>query len=548
MLQLITKDGCDEMRELTPALPRRWSILRPVGGVTLIFLLVKTVGFGEKVVVARYLGTTQAADCYYAAFSVVWTLVFMVRELVQPACLPVYTQVVQSGNERLRRQVFSVLALGLGGFIALTAGALAIWPGAAVRLVAPGFSSEAQAETAGLIRAMSFGIAGLTFMGLTQTVLNAHQRFCWAAWGELAFRVILVGGVAAGFTLSGANHVGLAIGIGAAVGVLLHATILRSHVRLCLPTLNRQTVASLREMSVLAAPLIFGLVFSHISQLVDGVLASTLSTGRLSALSYAKKLTDAIVLMGPVALATVMFARFSSLAAAGQLDQMRTLLVRCVRVLLVVSMPVALLVVALRYPIVRVLFERGKFGAASTDLTVAALMFYGMGIVAFALEGLLVGTFYALKDMKTPVIIGVVGAAVDIVLAWVLMKRLDHVGIALSIVLIKTVKVIVLGVLLDRRLSLAAGKEIVVLTAGLVAAGVGMALGMTGVDTVCGWQVLAGGACGKWLMLGRAGVLGVVGIGLFVAILRLLQVREVDAAIRASYSAFGRAQRTMREG
>ena len=104
----------------------RWDILAPVTGVTLILLLVKVVGFTEKVVVAHYLGTTQQADCFYAALAVVWTIVFVVRELLQPAFVPVYVGVLQSSDAALAYRFFRamtlILALSLSGVAAMLAG------------------------------------------------------------------------------------------------------------------------------------------------------------------------------------------------------------------------------------------------------------------------------------------------------------------------------------------------------------------------------------------------------------------------------------------
>jgi len=447
------------------------SLLASIGGVTLILLFCKLAGFSEKLVIAHYLGTSSEADAYYAAFAVVWTVVFVVRELVQPALLPVYVETLRA-DELLARRVLAVVGFGVTAALIVLAAMLFVWPEAAARAVAPGFEPDVHARTASLLQAMSGGIVLLALMGLTRTVLNAHGEFCWAAAGELLFRVVVIGGLAAGFIAYGVNRIGWALTAAAVAGLALHLGILHRRTGICLAGLDRRVITPLRQVTILAAPLVIGVLCSHVGQLIDGVMASALSPGRVSALTYARKLTDAVVLLGPAALATVMFAHFASLAAAGRSDEMRRLFVRCVRIVLIASVGVALLLVVLNQPVVRILFQHGRFNAESASLTSSALVGYGAGIPAFAVDGLIVGTLYAMKDVRTPVLVGIVGVMADIILAWVLMRYLDHVGIAVSIATVKTLKSAVLLWIVGRRLGIGLRANLGGLCSRLFAAGV----------------------------------------------------------------------------
>lgn len=269
--------------------------------------------------------------------------------------------------------------------------------------------------------------------------------------GDLAFRMIYLAVFAAGLLGWQRNLAGWAIAAGAIAVVVVHVAGLRRVRRApAVDAASQDLPAALRQVLLLASPLVIGVVCSHASQLLDSVLASMLPAGRLSALAYAKKLTDTIVLLGPAGLATVTFSHFAAWAAAGEYTQIHRQLVRCVRIVLIVGIPLALLIALARYPIVRMLFERGRFDPTSTQLTASALGCYAIGIVAFSLDGLLVGTFYALRNMRTPVVVGIAAVLCDIVLAWLLMQRFGHVGIALSVSITKTIKVVILGLLLRR--------------------------------------------------------------------------------------------------
>jgi len=104
-------------------------------------------------------------------------------------------------------------------------------------------------------------------------------------------------------------------------------------------------------------------------------------------------------------------------------------------------------------PIVRALFERGQFTATSTTMTSEALIFYAFGLAAFAAAEILVRTFYATRDTRTPVLVGGVAVVANVALGWALIKLgagLDGLAIAFSIA--NTIEATLLLMLLGRRL------------------------------------------------------------------------------------------------
>ena len=70
----------------------------------------------------------------------------------------------------------------------------------------------------------------------------------------------------------------------------------------------------------------------------------------------------------------------------------------------------------LREPIVQVLFQHGMFVAESTRLTARALLYYSMGLPAFATVKLIVPAFYSTQDTRTPVRVAGITVLVNIAL------------------------------------------------------------------------------------------------------------------------------------
>ena len=104
------------------------------------------------------------------------------------------------------------------------------------------------------------------------------------------------------------------------------------------------------------------------------------------------------------------------LAAQGALDKMRRILADSLRLIFYLSLPAALLLLLLRRPIVAVLFQRGQFGAESTEFLAWAILFYALSLVGLSAIEIIARAFYAMEDTWTPVLVG----AMQLVAMWFL--------------------------------------------------------------------------------------------------------------------------------
>ena len=86
------------------------------------------------------------------------------------------------------------------------------------------------------------------------------------------------------------------------------------------------------------------------------------------------------------------------------------------RIVSFITIPAAVGLVILREPIVQVLFQHGRFVAESTRLTARALLYYAMGLPAFAAVKLIVPAFYSTQDTRTPVRVAVITMLANVLL------------------------------------------------------------------------------------------------------------------------------------
>jgi putative peptidoglycan lipid II flippase len=122
------------------------------------------------------------------------------------------------------------------------------------------------------------------------------------------------------------------------------------------------------------------------------------------------------------------------------------------RIILFITIPATVALIALRVPIISVLFQRGEFGIQSALLTAQALLCYAVGLWAFSVIRIIVSAFYSLQDTKAPMKAAIVALIVNAVLSVALMFPLQHGGLALATSIATAVNVGMLWVILGRRI------------------------------------------------------------------------------------------------
>ena len=103
-------------------------------------------------------------------------------------------------------------------------------------------------------------------------------------------------------------------------------------------------------------------------------------------------------------------------------------------------------------PIVRILFQRGAFALEATLYTAQALFWFALGLWAVAGVRIVVNVFYSLQDIVTPVKVAIVSIVCNLILSLLLMKPMQHAGLALAVSLSSALNLFILLAILRVRL------------------------------------------------------------------------------------------------
>ncbi|HEY7869393.1 MAG TPA: murein biosynthesis integral membrane protein MurJ [Methylomirabilota bacterium] len=431
-------------------------VVSAVGAIGLATLASRVLGYVRDMVVAHAFGAGPLTDAFFVAFRIPNLLRRLLGEgALATAVVPVFTETLtREGPEafgRLARAVTGAFLVALCAVAAL--GALAA--PAVVAVMAPGW----RADTAlfdlavSLTRAMFPYLVFVGLAALAMGALNAHHRFFTAALGPAVLNLAMIAAV-----LGLASRLPVPI-MALAVGVLVGGL---GQLLVQLPELRRLGVPlrpsgqwrhpAVAEIARRLWPAVFALASVQVTVVVNTLLASLLPTGTVSYLYYADRVMEFPLGVFGIALATASLPSMSAQAARRDLPAVRATLEFALRLSAFVAVPATVGLLLLGGPIVQLLFQRGEFSAADAALTAQALAGYAVGLPAFSATRIAAQTFYALGDTRTPVIVGFVAVAVNVVLALLLMFPLRHTGLALASSLSAYVNVILLGWLLRRRL------------------------------------------------------------------------------------------------
>lgn len=404
-----------------------------VGSATLIS---RIFGFVRDVVIAGFFGAGMGADAFFVAFRIPNLLRRLFAEgSLSISFVPVFTDYL---THRGKAEAFNLARAALqllSALLAVIAVAGMLLSPYIVTAVAPGFISLPAkfTLTVSLTRLMFPYIFFIGLVALCMGFLNALGHFAAPALAPVMLNLAIIASV---FFLSPyfAEPV-TGLGVGVLIGGVL---------QLCLqvPFVVRKGLAfwekadlrhpGLKRIGRLMLPTVFGAAVYQINILVGTLLASLLPEGSVSYLYYADRLVQFPLGIFAIAIATAVLPSLSRQAAEADLVGVKDTFSHALKLVLFITLPAMVGLILLREPIIALLFKRGAFDAETTRLTATALLYYAAGLWAFSAVRIVVSTFYALQDTKTPVKMAVISVLANIVLGVILMQPLKHGGLALA--------------------------------------------------------------------------------------------------------------------
>jgi putative peptidoglycan lipid II flippase len=199
----------------------------------------------------------------------------------------------------------------------------------------------------------------------------------------------------------------------------------------------------------LIIPIILGTTINQIYTIVIRIVASKLGEGNISAFDYASRISSLVFSIVIFSISTVIFSELSSVAH--EYEEYKDILVKTIRIVLIIIIPLMILLVILKEQIVGIVFQHGIFAYNDTLLVSKVFFWLILGLIGMSIREILYKALYALKDTKTPLVIGTVYLFLCIFFIIILSKIYGIQGVAISISATSTLNVLSLLVIFKKR-------------------------------------------------------------------------------------------------
>lgn len=390
------------------------------------------VGFVLQLLVAYYFGATQQTDAFFMAASTSELLTkFLMGGSITAVFLPLFVNYLAHG----KKQQAWVLAMNIlhifTGIFAVLLIAAAGFAQELVAFIAPGFDASTQALTASLLRVLLPSFLFLFVVDIIVAILHSLQQFTIPSLLRLLAPAVSVVAV-----LCLQRFLGIyALAVGAVLGSLLQLLLVMSG-------LGRQGFRyrfifsprhpDVRTLLHLLYPFIFSMLITQGAGITYRILVSDLSTGSLSAIKYAEKITQLLTIMFITSVTTVIYPRLALQASQKKYSELTQTLSYAMRLTLLLTVPLTIGAMMLSTPIIRVIYQHGSFTPEAVALTSVALFFLSLNLCTTAISSILGHAVLAMQRTRTAVAITIASQAVAISLFVMLVPRLQHAGLALA--------------------------------------------------------------------------------------------------------------------
>ena len=378
-----------------------------LSAATIIMFMVvasRILGLVRQRILANYFNPSDLS-LFFAAFrlpDVIFEV--LVFGTFSSAFIPVFTKALKAGNNHAWQIAGRVVNIGLLLF-GVFAFVFGFFAEKIYSVVAPGFNPDQIREIASIARIL-FAAQGFFVLSYVLTgVLESLRRFLVPALAPVFYNLGIILG-----TIFLTPRFGL---VAPAIGVVIGAL---SHLLIQLPLaykLGFRLVGSIKpnegvkKIGQLAAPRIIDMSFDQIGKTVELSLASIISTASYTYFTFANSLQ-----LLPVGLFGTSLAKAALPTLSRQVEDIgkfRKTLMTTIFQAIFLTAPIAVILIVLRIPIVRLVYGTDIFDWQATVQTGKVLSVFALGIIFQTLVAILGRAFFAFHDTKTPVYVSIIG-------------------------------------------------------------------------------------------------------------------------------------------
>ncbi len=424
----------------------------------------KVLAIIRQVLTARIFGLSPELDAFNAANNLPDLLFALISGgALAIAFIPVLSEVLTKHGRPQAWRLFSQIAnlaflvtAVLAVVVALLADQLVSWKLG----IAPGFHTDQQRLVAELMRWNLVATILFSISGLVMASLQANQHFLLPAIAPLLYNTGQIFGALVlaptdpvrfgpiSFPAFGLGIHGLVYGviIGAVLHLLIQIPGLIKYQFHWTTELGLQT-EDVRKVLRLLGPRLATMLFIQLIFIARDNLASNLSTGAVSALTYGWMVMQVPETLIGTALGTALLPTLAEHAARNDWQAFWKSIQRCVQYLVALTVPSSFILALGLAPLIQLAFG---FDDLSTGLVMTATTGYLAGLLAHSLIEVGARAFYSRQNATIPLLASAVTVVAFLVFGIPFSRSWGAAGIAWATTIAFTIEMVLLYFLLSR--------------------------------------------------------------------------------------------------
>ena len=377
----------------------------------------RILGFVREILLLSLIGPGPIMDAFVAAFRLPNMFRrFFAEGAFNAAFVPMFSKKME-GDDNAHKFATDALA-GLSLIVLILVGIAMIFMPALVWLTAGGFAADARFDmTVGFGRIVFPYILFMSLSALFSGVLNATGRFAAAAAAPVLLNIFMIIAMVTA-NIMGADVITWIIWVVPLAGIaqLALTWVAASRAGFALKPARPRWTPDMRKMIVVAIP----------AALASGVMQINLVVGQFSASQFdsavswlfaADRLYQLPLGVVGIAVGIVLLPDLSRRLQAGDDTGAKSAFSRAAEISLALTIPASIALIVIPFPVVSVLFERGKTGPDDAAAIAVAVSIYGLGLPAFVIQKFIQPLYFAREDTRSPFRFALVAMVVNAALA-----------------------------------------------------------------------------------------------------------------------------------
>ena len=410
------------------------NLIKSTGTFGFFTLLSRILGYLRDLLIAIYLGSGPLADAFFVAFRIPNTFRRLFSEgTFNAAFVPSYSAEITKGKNQSKKfanEVFNLLIIGLFFLIII----IEIFMPWFILLIAPGFkeNSDKLELTIYLTRITFPFLFFISLASFFAAVLNSHNKFALAAAAPIVLNIVLI------LTLLLTKYLGdnlveyLAYAV--TISGFIQFAILMKFVKNFIPisfALKLKVEKKVKFFFSKLLPSIFSSGVTQINILVGTIIAS-FQASAVSYLYYADRIYQINLAIAGIAIGTVLLPNLSKYVKENKKKKIDLIQNKSLELSLFLSLPATFALLIASEEITSSLFGYGSFDIQSVKNSANALVYFALGLPAFAFIKVFSSFIFARQNTKVPFYFSVISVIINIIISLYFFNQIGFIIIPIA--------------------------------------------------------------------------------------------------------------------